>query len=164
MVGEEIVMINEAENIDKGAKIAKCAAILGLLAMLKEAEVIKIANIADVLTSRAAAELIENAVVIKAFEPQAGTSDRGGPLCSAGFHSIPGLVDSRNHHLSRSRRTLDVHNFTPASGSSIVSSTPACRCNTACRSYTTGGSYTACRYHTAYQSQRGSEHSIRRII
>jgi hypothetical protein len=137
MVGEEIVMINEAENIDKGAKIAKCAAILGLLAMLKEAEVIKIANIADVLTSQAAAELIENAVVIKAFEPQAGTPDRGDPLCSAGLHSIPGQAGIRFCQLIRIGRLLDVYKFTPASDRSIGSSTTAYRY------------YTACQYQTA---------------
>jgi hypothetical protein len=68
MVGEKMVMINEAEYIDKGAKIAKCAAILGMLAMHQEVEVIKITYIADVLTSQAVAELIEDAVVIEDFD------------------------------------------------------------------------------------------------
>ena len=136
MVGEEIVMINEAENIDKCAKVAKGAAILGLLAMLKEAEVIKITNIADDLTSRVAAELVENTVVIKAFEPQAGPPNRGDPLCSTGLHSIPEQAGIRFCQLIRIGRLLDVYKFTPSSDRSIGSSTTAYRYCTVCLYYT----------------------------
>jgi hypothetical protein len=116
MVGEEKKVINKAEYTDKGAKIANCAVILGMLAMLQEAEVINIANIADVLTSQAAAELIEDAMVIEAVGALAGTPDRGDLLCFAGLHSIPGLADSHNHHLTRTWRGLDDNIFAPATG------------------------------------------------
>jgi hypothetical protein len=150
MADEEIVMINETEYTDKGAWIAECVVILGMHAMLREAEVIKIANIADVLTSLA--ELIEDAVVIEAFEPLAGIPDWGDSLFSPGLRSIPELADSHSHHLTRTWHPLDANQFTPASGRSIGSSATACRDNTTCR---------CC---ALCQCQQGNEDRIRCII
>jgi hypothetical protein len=67
MVGEELNAIVEAAQAIEVSEIVKSAAILDILATLRDAEAIKTAIAADVLRTLAVAELIEEAAVEEAI-------------------------------------------------------------------------------------------------
>lgn len=107
MDGVEIVRKRKPEYFNVSAEDAQCAEVRGQLAMLQEADVFKITNIAEVVTLLVAAEF-EYAVTVEAFEPLTATFNWNSHLCSAGVHTLPGLDDRCGRHLIQARCNLDV--------------------------------------------------------
>ena len=86
MVDIEIVRKRKPEYFNVSTETAQCAEVWGQLAMLQEADVFKITNIAEVVTLLVAAEF-EYAVTVEAFEPLTAPLNWNSHLCSDGVHT-----------------------------------------------------------------------------